>query len=1105
MKKHRLLLFFFLITSVYSQCPNLNYSFDQSVYCVGDTMRLSVSGNNFDSVLVDLYPAVIDTLPTTSPRGMLSTSGNIGYQSLEIVKNSDGNYYAIVGFFNKLTIYNIGSDPLNPVLISSQDFSLASLGLGGNYIRQTQILKEKNRFVLFIARREGTNNQVSILDFGNSLANVPTINSLNLPCTFQGFSPVYFNGKYHILLACAPNVEVLTFASPSDNAPTTFTIPNVINAPAATYYGASYVRKKCNKADFFYYELNTRNIKKITFTDSLSPTSYQITSYSPTNVPAFNPGFLMQGIENFQDKLIYTSFNLDTRAVVATLDTLNNKVTYDILLSSQHTLRNFYVKKIKGEYIFFYQVSSDSLYYVKFSKSIKKDTAVYSSGTISEQLNQKGDRLVELKICQDTMGCQTFYDSVQTGTNLSGEILQLNVPCAGTSVKLTYLLQDSSALDTFYWDLGDGTVLGQKDTVSHIYSSAQNYQVTLSLTDTIGCVLPTSKTITINKLPLADFSVTLPSCAFQPVVFSNTSTMSPPDSLLLFKWDFGDGTSSTEKEPTHQYSRAGNYDVMLIAYSSQLCPDTIVKQISVPGISLTRDSACVNQPINLSYSTFYPMGNVTNAFWEIDGQTYSANPLQHIFTTTGVHNIKVIVNTDNGCQDTLQMPVFITSPPPIDFQIQSSGCINEIITTTYTGVPSEAPIGSVFWDFDTTIVADNQTGSSASYAYTSPGTYFPKISVKDVFGCSNDSLFSLQVSDKPQANFSLAPTLCQKPLFLVAQNNGSDSLLYKWLFPDGTFSSLKEPFFYPDTGTQTITLIVKTSTGCPDTTSRSTTVFPSPQASFYTLPQDSGHIPLTINLVNTTDTSSASLTFQWFQNNVFLSSSYDTLFSADSSQTLTFRLIATNSYGCSDTAMQNFLALPPVPEFMDLELQEIIITKDSLNQAQPELVLRNNGNTVVTHWKNRFAFTHFPEMSLLTQDSLMPSETYRIPLPVHWDYEKFYANRYVCVETFLPNGKQDQVPGNNKKCLPLSFEEPFIRFYPNPASEEIFLEFIVSGETRTDLQILTSLGQILKEEIHLLSEGINKIPLNIEKIPQGIYVLKIRINGKTYYEKLIKK
>jgi hypothetical protein len=101
------------------------------------------------------------------------------------------------------------------------------------------------------------------------------------------------------------------------------------------------------------------------------------------------------------------------------------------------------------------------------------------------------------------------------------------------------------------------------------------FQVEAEVGTGSGTLLSDSTTVTIQRLPRADFTFGTNNLT---VVFTDTTTGRP----TRWQWDFGDGNTSTLQNPTHTYSAPGTYVVTLIASNSQ-GSDTISKFVSVTG------------------------------------------------------------------------------------------------------------------------------------------------------------------------------------------------------------------------------------------------------------------------------------------------------------------------------------------------------------------------------------------------------------------------------------------------------------------------------------------------------------------------------------------
>ncbi|MBI3717617.1 MAG: PKD domain-containing protein [Sphingobacteriales bacterium] len=139
------------------------------------------------------------------------------------------------------------------------------------------------------------------------------------------------------------------------------------------------------------------------------------------------------------------------------------------------------------------------------------------------------------------------------------------------------IVDKSVGATTYLWDFGDGTT-STDSKPSHTYASEGTYTITLTITNPNSCNLQDVKTqqITINPLPVAAFSYTPnPSQDNVPTTFINNSS---PDAVR-FLWSFGDGTTSDDKNPIHQYKASGTFDVWLRAYNSFGCADSISQKV----------------------------------------------------------------------------------------------------------------------------------------------------------------------------------------------------------------------------------------------------------------------------------------------------------------------------------------------------------------------------------------------------------------------------------------------------------------------------------------------------------------------------------------------
>ncbi|HWQ50087.1 MAG TPA: PKD domain-containing protein [Methanosarcina sp.] len=110
------------------------------------------------------------------------------------------------------------------------------------------------------------------------------------------------------------------------------------------------------------------------------------------------------------------------------------------------------------------------------------------------------------------------------------------------------------------WTFGDGTSSTTKNP-THKYSKVGKYTVSLTVKNVAGSNTVTKKDyIKVVTKPVASFSAK-PTSGKAPltVAFTDKSTGIPTS----WKWNFGDGASSTEQNPKHEYLQEGNYKVTL--------------------------------------------------------------------------------------------------------------------------------------------------------------------------------------------------------------------------------------------------------------------------------------------------------------------------------------------------------------------------------------------------------------------------------------------------------------------------------------------------------------------------------------------------------------
>ncbi len=216
------------------------------------------------------------------------------------------------------------------------------------------------------------------------------------------------------------------------------------------------------------------------------------------------------------------------------------------------------------------------------------------------------------------------------------------------------------------WSFGDGE-FSTATHATHTYAAAGDYTVTLAVSNAAGSnTLVRTHYIHVVPagMPIADFSSsTHRGPAPLTVQFTNLSI----GTLLSNRWDFGDGSISTQTHPAHVFSTAGTFTVSLVAYTasgSDTCRvDRAVEALPPPPVAdFSAFPRSGGYPLAVQFTNL-TTGATTNFLWTFgDGQSsFTPNPL-HSYAATGTYSVALIA-TGPGGSHTNAKAAYITVLP----------------------------------------------------------------------------------------------------------------------------------------------------------------------------------------------------------------------------------------------------------------------------------------------------------------------------------------------------------------------------------------------------------------------------------------------------------
>jgi len=236
----------------------------------------------------------------------------------------------------------------------------------------------------------------------------------------------------------------------------------------------------------------------------------------------------------------------------------------------------------------------------------------------------------------------------------------------------------------------------------------------------------------------ADFTVDDDTAVInQTIQFTDTSTSNV--NLISWQWDFGDGTTSTDQNPTHAYTANGQYTVSLVVIDSSHAEDTKIKTnfITVandPGANFTANFTAQHVNTTVSFTDQSTSnGTITSWQWNFgDGTTSTEQNPQHQYSSSGLYTVSLTVTDEYG-SDTMTRNNYIAidMPPTAEFvsNIQSAYIHDNIQFTDQS--TSYGTITSWQWDFGD---GNTTTVQNPVYSYAATGNYTITLTVTDEFG-----------------------------------------------------------------------------------------------------------------------------------------------------------------------------------------------------------------------------------------------------------------------------------------------------------------------------------------------------------------------------------
>uniref|UniRef100_UPI0011EBC447 PKD domain-containing protein n=1 Tax=Pareuzebyella sediminis TaxID=2607998 RepID=UPI0011EBC447 len=234
---------------------------------------------------------------------------------------------------------------------------------------------------------------------------------------------------------------------------------------------------------------------------------------------------------------------------------------------------------------------------------------------------------------------------------------------------------DDKAITTFQWSFQDGNTVSRAD-VDHTFTEPGTYKVVLKVSDEEGLTATDEVTITVkevtNEAPVATATANISSGPAPLEVNFTGSNSTDDNSVNTYKWDFGDGSTSSKADPTHNFSEPGSYKVQLKVSDEAGLTDTDELTITIEEISneapiakASANSTSGTAPLTIDFKGSNSTDDtaVSTYYWNFqDGSTSTDPDPSHTFDSSGTYEVTLSVEDEGELSDIDTITIIVDAP-----------------------------------------------------------------------------------------------------------------------------------------------------------------------------------------------------------------------------------------------------------------------------------------------------------------------------------------------------------------------------------------------------------------------------------------------------------
>lgn len=431
--------------------------------------------------------------------------------------------------------------------------------------------------------------------------------------------------------------------------------------------------------------------------------------------------------------------------------------------------------------------------------------------------------------------CNSFYtlpNEIVIAGSPNFEILSDSSGCLPVEMQFRVAnVQDTTSI-IWNWDFGNGQVSELEYPEKTFYNTVGKYFVSLTALDNYGCKRILVKEIDIFEVPSASIAMLSQKVFCDSATILFTPQINSTDPIRSYRWDFGNGTISSEISPTNTYNKPGRYIVELQVETINGCTDIQKTQEPIiiaetPRLSIAADTSfCIPNKVFLSAQIQNPDTSKLAWQWNLASVPDATNINSKVATPgdiwirrAGNYPLQVIVENEFGCKSDISRVVSGIDTPNIMITTPPFVCRDQPLQLTATGADS------FLWEpreFLSCYDCPNPIATLRNdQIYQITGF------VENGIRCERKKEISVRVIQPQNVIVSRGDTLCVGESYQIIASGASR---YQWYPSTGlSASNIPNPLARPDSSINYILIASDTFNCFSDTLTVPIVVYPKPK------------------------------------------------------------------------------------------------------------------------------------------------------------------------------------------------------------------------------------------------------------------------------------